>query len=68
MSAELYIDDEIFDDEDDRDSCPTCGGEGITEYLDDVGSWGEDCPSEVNHWIPCSNCGGSGSRKDCSTQ
>lgn len=67
MSAELYIDDDYpYDDEDD-DDCPTCGSEGITEYLDDEGSWGEDCPSEVSHLVTCSNCRGSGSRKDCST-
>jgi DnaJ-class molecular chaperone len=48
------------------DTCPTCGGEGHTEYLDDSGSWGEDCPSEVNHIVTCSNCRGSGRARDCS--
>lgn len=67
MSAHIDYD-EMFDDDDDRDSCPTCGGDGITEYMDDEGSWGEDCPSEVNHLVTCSNCRGSGLRKDCSTQ
>lgn len=50
MVAELYIEDDYpYDDEED-DDCLTCGGEGITEYLDDEGSWGEDCPSEENHF------------------
>lgn len=45
--------------------CPTCGGEGIAEYIDCPDAWGEDCPSEVNHLITCPNCGGSGLLEDC---
>ena len=69
MSTQIqYVDDDLFDDDDDERSCPWCGGEGITEYLDDPGSWGEDCPSEENHLVTCSGCKGSGLRKDCDVQ
>lgn len=49
----------------DEAECPTCCGEGLVEYLDAPEVWGEDCPSRVNHWVTCTNCGGSGERKDC---
>ena len=48
--------------------CPSCGGEGMVEYLDAGPSvWGEDCPSEENHLVTCPNCRGSGLLKDCSS-
>ena len=68
MSAQVEYDDDDFDDEGDDDLCPWCGGDGITEYLDDEGSWGEDCPSEENHLVTCSGCKGSGLRKHCDVQ
>lgn len=36
--------------------CELCGGEGVREYNDAPEEWGEDCPSEVNHLIPCRGC------------
>ena len=69
MSAQIeYADDDLFDDEDDERNCPWCGGDGFTEYDDDPGAWGEDCPSEENHLVTCSGCKGSGLRKDCDVQ
>jgi DnaJ-class molecular chaperone len=68
MSTQIEYDDDIFDDEEDGHSCPSCGGDGIVEYLDAPDSWGEDCPSEENHLVTCPNCKGSGLRKDCDSQ
>ena len=70
MSADASIlftpDDWYGSDTGDLDeSCPECGGEGIVEYQDCPSAWGEDCPSEVNHFVTCPNCGGSGDLKDC---
>lgn len=36
--------------------CELCGGEGFREYNDAPDEWGEDCPSEINHLIPCRGC------------
>ncbi|MCG8406699.1 MAG: hypothetical protein MI923_16005 [Phycisphaerales bacterium] len=36
--------------------CDLCGGEGFREYVDAPDEWGEDCPSEPNHLIPCRGC------------
>lgn len=36
--------------------CTLCGGEGFREYNDAPEEWGEDCPSEPNHLIPCREC------------
>lgn len=45
--------------DDDCDVCDRCGGDGVIEYLDAGPSvWGEDCPSEMNHLIPCPQCSG----------
>ena len=54
-----------FADLEESEPCPTCGGDGFIEYLDAPEAWGEDCPSEENHLIECTNCGGSGELKDC---
>jgi hypothetical protein len=52
---------DLFDDEAERCVCDRCGGDGFIEYNDgDPGDWGEDCPSEVNHFIVCRQCGGTG--------
>ena len=49
-------------------TCPSCGGEGMVEYLDaGPSAWGEDCPSEENHMVRCPNCRGSGLLKDASS-
>lgn len=37
-------------------TCDLCGGEGVREYNDAPDEWGEDCPSQVNHLIPCRGC------------
>lgn len=36
--------------------CERCCGDGFVEYYDAEDTWGEDCPSEVNHLIPCPDC------------
>lgn len=59
--------DEGYYDGNDNDLCPTCGGDGSAEYLDCPESWGEDCPSMMDHLITCPNCKGSGLLKDCSS-
>jgi hypothetical protein len=28
----------------------------VVEYIDHPEVWGEDCPSEMNHLVPCSEC------------
>ena len=61
--VDFDIDDEW--DYETHGDCPTCGGEGTAEYNDCPETWGEDCPSEVNHLITCPNCGGSGNIDDC---
>lgn len=61
---------EDYDDGGDYDAelCPTCGGDGVESYLDaGPSAWGEDCPSEMDHLITCTNCKGTGLWKDCST-
>lgn len=42
--------------EGDLEECELCGGEGVREYEDAPDEWGEDCPSEPNHLIPCRGC------------
>ena len=37
-------------------ACPKCGGDGVVEYLECPELWGEDCPSLVNHLLPCPLC------------
>ena len=55
-------------DGDNEPSCPSCGGEGMVEYLDaGPSAWGEDCPSEENHMVKCPNCRGSGLMKDATS-
>ena len=57
-----YDDAPDFDDDDDYDDrCWECGGEGFMSYMD-AGpmAWGEDCPSEADHFITCPYCGGDG--------
>ncbi|MEN6535298.1 MAG: DUF5131 family protein [Bryobacteraceae bacterium] len=39
-----------------EDECPRCCGDGAVEYIDSPDQWGEDCPTEKNHWIPCPEC------------
>lgn len=57
---------DLDDDEDDVaemslcERCERCGGEGLLEYIDAPDTWGEDCPSEVNHLIECPDCAGTG--------
>lgn len=36
--------------------CSRCGGDGYVEYSDSPDLWGEDCPSEENHLLPCPEC------------
>lgn len=36
--------------------CELCGGDGVREYNDAPDEWGEDCPSALNHLIPCRGC------------
>lgn len=49
----------MVENDDDCDVCDRCGGDGLIEYLDAGPSeWGEDCPSEMNHLIPCPECRG----------
>ena len=36
--------------------CSRCGGDGFVEYIESPDLWGEDCPSEVNHLLPCPEC------------
>lgn len=49
------------DDEDNR--CERCCGEGLVEYNDAPDTWGEDCPSEVNHLVRCPDCRGTGEQR-----
>ena len=52
-----YRSDTAAQDEDDNEVCDRCGGDGFIEYADAGPSeWGEDCPSEMNHLIPCPEC------------
>lgn len=44
------------DDGDCDDVCECCGGDGTVEYIDHPEVWGEDCPSEMNHLVPCPEC------------
>lgn len=44
--------------------CDCCGGDGVVEYIDHPGLWGEDCPSRVNHLLTCPECNGTGSISD----
>lgn len=59
---ELYGEDDFNDDYepvDDDDRCYRCGGDGVIEYAEGGPEvWGEDCPSEVNHLVPCPDCSG----------
>lgn len=57
LQADEWDHDE-FDRQFDDDAwvCDTCGGEGHREYMDAPDEWGEDCPSEPNHLIPCRYC------------
>lgn len=48
--------------------CDRCGGDGSVEYDDAPDAWGEDCPSDVNHLIPCPDCRGSGERPNTPAQ
>ena len=53
---------------DDEPGCPTCGGDGMIEYMEGGPEvWGEDCPSEMNHLVTCPNCRGSGLLKDATS-
>ena len=49
-----------FDGEDEDNRCERCCGEGFVEYNDAPDTWGEDCPSEVNHLVTCPDCRGTG--------
>lgn len=40
--------------------CNRCGDEGHVEYIDTPEAWGEDCPSEENHFVTCPVCRGDG--------
>lgn len=55
--------DDEWADRDLPESCERCGGAGHLEYLEADELWGEDCPSEVNHLVPCPTCHGAGVRK-----
>lgn len=60
-------DDDYWDGEEEP-SCPTCGGDGMIEYMEGGPEvWGEDCPSEMNHLVTCPNCRGSGCMKDATS-
>ena len=49
----------MIEADDDCDVCDRCGGDGFIEYADAGPSeWGEDCPSKMNHLIPCPECRG----------
>ena len=48
-----YYPEEYWDDE---ETCDMCGGDGMIEYLDHPEVWGEDCPSDQNHLLPCPEC------------
>ena len=41
---------------DEEETCEMCGGDGVIEYLDHAEVWGEDCPSDQNHLLPCPEC------------
>jgi len=60
---------EDFDDDGiEEPVCPSCGGEGMMEYIEaGPSAWGEDCPSEENHMVTCPNCRGSGLMKDATS-
>lgn len=44
----------------DADECERCGGEGFVSYMDSPDVWGEDCPSMLDHYVSCPECGGRG--------
>lgn len=58
--AQDHLDDYDDFDDDGRDLCERCGGEGLVEYAESPDVWGEDCPSLVNHLVTCPLCGGTG--------
>jgi hypothetical protein len=45
-----------MDADEDYDVCDCCGGDGVVEYIDHFEVWGEDCPIELNHLVPCPEC------------
>lgn len=59
--AAKHLPSERDDEDGEVGICGRCGGEGFIEYADgDPSDWGEDCPSEENHLIPCRECNGTG--------
>lgn len=58
MSAELYIDDEDYNEDLD---CWQCGGEGLV----DGAELGDPLWYDEDNFYKCPNCGGSGDAKDC---
>ena len=46
-----------YEDYDDEDCCPMCGGDGVV-MLSECGpsEWGEDCFSEEDRLVTCPEC------------
>lgn len=68
QQIEWEMENDQYDDQEGEPACPSCGGDGMMEYIDaGPSAWGEDCPSEENHLVICPNCRGSGLMKDATS-